>query len=187
MKIILLRHGRVDHPPLGFLNAREFARWVDAYNEAGLHPDSLPTETAVQAARGVGQVVCSSLPRSRESAKALGVSPVLAHGVFNEAGLPVASRHFLRFIHLPVQVWAVLFRLMWLAGYSKNSESLAEAKHRGLSAVKQLEQVAQLHDSVLFVGHGVYNQILARALIKRGWRGPKSPGRRHWDFSEYHR
>ena len=45
--------------------------------------------------------------------------------------------------------------------------------------------MAREHERVLFVGHGVYNRILANELRKSGWLGPKNPGSKHWSFGVY--
>jgi hypothetical protein len=37
----------------------------------------------------------------------------------------------------------------------------------------------------MFVGHGVYNRILANELRKAGWEGPKNPGSKHWSYGVY--
>ncbi|CAN8140204.1 hypothetical protein THIOSC13_1770033 [uncultured Thiomicrorhabdus sp.] len=70
-------------------------------------------------------------------------------------------------------------------GYSKNSESLQEAKLRATEAVGKLKEIAYEHERVLFVGHGVYNRLLANELRKTGWSGPKNPGSKHWSFGIY--
>ena len=183
MEIILFRHGKVDHPPLKTLSAQAFSRWVDAYNQNGLDADSMPSPHAKQLADNSNAIVCSALPRSIESAKRLSSRAVtLQHPVFNEAGLPIATWKKIR---LSVPIWAVLFRIMWLFGYSHNSESLKDAKARSRQASDMLIELAQQHQSVVFVGHGVINRIIARELLNRGWSGPKSPSSQYWGFAVY--
>ena len=72
-----------------------------------------------------------------------------------------------------------------MLGYSRNSESFKEAKTRASEAVRRLTEVAHEHERVLFVGHGVYNRMLANELRRSGWSGPKNPGSRHWSFGVY--
>ena len=60
-----------------------------------------------------------------------------------------------------------------------------EAKKRAVEAVNILAELANEHKKVIFVGHGVYNRILASELRKNGWAGPKNPGSKHWSYGVY--
>lgn len=183
MEITLLRHGKPEIQPSKKLSASEFHDWVENYNTSGLCPSSKPTESALNYAKRSKAVVCSDLPRSIESAKALNAGNiVLSNAIFKEAGLPFANWHTLK---LSPNVWAVVFRLFWLLGYSKNSESFKETKVRAVKAVTKLTEIAGQYERVLFVGHGVYNRILAKELKKSGWSGSKNPGSGYWSFSVY--
>lgn len=183
MKIIILRHGKPVIPSLRKLSASAFSEWVNEYNAAGLSPTSKPTEHAKIHANDCNAIVCSELPRSIESAKAFNnKSIVLSDSIFNEAGLPGANWQVMK---LSPKTWAVTFRVLWLLGYSRSSESFKEAKSRATEAVEKLTEIAQEYESVLFVGHGVFNRILANELRRRGWFGPKNPGANHWAFAVY--
>ncbi|MEJ1368984.1 MAG: hypothetical protein RPU35_12395 [Candidatus Sedimenticola sp. (ex Thyasira tokunagai)] len=107
---------------------------------------------------------------------------VLSDSIFNEAGLPTANWQAIK---LSPKIWAVAFRILWLLGYSKSSESFREAKLRASEAVERLIEIALESESVVFVGHGVYNRILANELRSRGWSGPKNPGSKYWAFGVY--
>ena len=183
MVITLLRHGKPTTPTLDKLSASKFYEWVQEYNASGLCSSSKPTTEAIRHSNLCNAVVCSDLPRSIESAKALKADNiVLSNPIFNEAGLPVANWRTLK---LSPKIWAVTFRVLWLLGYSRNSESFKEAKTRASEAVRRLTEVAHEHERVLFVGHGVYNRMLANELRRSGWSGPKNPGSRHWSFGVY--
>lgn len=183
MKITILRHGKPVTPSLAKISAAKFSEWVDEYDSAGLCTTSKPTESAHDFANECNAVVCSELPRSLESAKALNNrNIVLSNSMFNEAGLPIANWQMLE---LSPKIWAVAFRVLWVFGYSRNSESIKEAKLRVAEAVEKLTEVAIEHESVLFVGHGVYNRMLANELRRSGWSGPRNPGSKHWSFGVY--
>jgi broad specificity phosphatase PhoE len=183
MEIMLLRHGRPITPPLNKLSASAFHGWVREYDASGLSPSSVPGEQVLSYAEGCNAFVCSALPRSIESVKALGVEDVmLSDALFNEAGLPGADWPVLT---LSPMVWAVVFRVLWLGGYSRYSESFSDAKKRAAEAAERLTALAREHQRVLFVGHGVFNHILAGELRRGGWAGPKRPGSKHWGFGVY--
>jgi hypothetical protein len=85
------------------------------------------------------------------------------------------------------KIWAVIFRLLWLLGYSRNSESFVQTKSRASEAAKRLSGIAQEYENVLFVGHGAFNRILSNEVRRQGWHGPKNPGSTHWSFGVYSR
>lgn len=183
MEITLIRHGKPITPSLNKISASEFCGWVNKYNAAGLCPSSTPTIEASNCATISNAVVCSGLPRSIESAKLLNAdNVVLSDSLFNEAGIPDANWHTLK---LSPKLWAVIFRVLWLLGYSRNSESFKDTKARASKAVERLTEIAHKHQRVLFMGHGVYNRILAKELRRSGWVGPKNPGSKHWSFGVY--
>ncbi len=182
MKIIVLRHGKPVIPSLSKVSSLAFSDWVNEYNAAGLCPTSKPTEDAQNCANECNVIVCSVLPRSMESAKEFNGSIRLSDPIFNEAGLPVTNW---KTIKLSPKAWAVTFRILWLLGYSRNTESFRDAKIRASKAVEKLTKISQEYESVLFVGHGVYNRMLANELRRSGWLGPKNPGSKHWSFGVY--
>lgn len=183
MEITLLRHGKPDIPSLKKLSASAFREWTQDYNASTLSMSSKPTHEALVYTSDCKAIVCSMLPRSIDSANALNAEKVvLSDSIFNEAGLPSGNGHWLK---LSPRFWAVFFRVLWLLGYSRNSESFKKAKTRAVEAVKILTELANEHDKVIFVGHGVYNRILANELRKTGWDGPKNPGSKHWSYGVY--
>jgi broad specificity phosphatase PhoE len=183
MEIILVRHGKPDIPPLSRLTAAAFHQWVEAYNSAGLCPSSLPSQLVLDCAADSDLIVCSKLPRSIESANALNIKKShLSDALYNEADLPIAHWQGPK---LSPRVWAVFFRVLWLLGYSKNSESLKAAKARAAKGAATLSELASHHGRVMFVGHGIYNRLLTQALRESGWIGPKNPGTRHWSLGIY--
>jgi len=183
MKIILLRHGKPKTPPIFNMTALEFSKWVEQYDLSGLCPSSQPETNTVFVANSCNAVVCSELPRSIESSSVLGIKTItLTSRKFNEAGLPITEYGHLK---LSPRIWVIILRVLWLLGYTKKSESYKDAKIRATESVKTLTALAKTHSSVLFVGHGVYNRLLAKELISLGWVGPKSPGSKHWSFGVY--
>ncbi len=183
MEIVLLRHGKVDYPPLKILSASEFKNWIHAYNTNEIDGGVLPPSHAVEMARSMNSVVCSDLPRSVESANILGLSTIdITSPRFREAGLPIGNWKYPK---LSVRIWAIYFRVAWLVGYSQGSESFSEAKERAKLASKLLIELAVENEKVLFVGHGILNRIIAKELRSLGWMGPKVPARKYWEYGIY--
>lgn len=65
-------------------------------------------------------------------------------------------------------------------GYSNECESYNSAKARTKNAVKFLIEQAQIHTQVALVGHGFFNQMIAKELRKSGWKSPKKTSAKHW-------
>jgi len=183
MKIMILRHAEPVLPPLKKISADGFLDWVDLYNIAQLNPSSRPSTALKEIINQCNAIVCSELPRSIASAKIFNSKKiVLIDRVFNEVGMPSANWQTLK---LSPKLWAVFFRMLWLIGYSKYSESFKSAKYRAEIAVNQLIDLSKIHDEVIIVGHGIFNRLLVKELLKKGWNGPKKPSSQYWGSSIY--
>jgi len=181
MEIILLRHGKPDFSTAKRIAIRELPKMIATYNCAGV--SQLPPASSVQMARACKHVVCSDLLRSVQSAKLLGVEQIdLSEPLFREADLPVTLWPSMK---MSPYFWLVVFRILWFFGHSADGESITQARLRAATAMQQLDTLAQTHGRVLFVGHGILNQFIAKELLSYGWQGPKRPARDHWGFSRY--
>lgn len=182
MEIVLLRHGKPAIVEINKVSSSRYGDWVAEYDQAGIDLIMPPTRQALAAA-GCDFVVCSHLPRSIESAQALAVERIdVSDVLFREFEMPFANIKTPRFS--PAR-WSVFYRLMWLAGFSANAESLRQAKQRGLGCVEELLEYAKKHQRVLFVGHGALLWFICKQLLLRGWSGPKSSPRSYWGVNRY--
>lgn len=183
MRITLLRHGKPAFELKGNAKAKDLGAIARSYDLSGI-VDTPPRET-VEAVRGGQLVVCSHLTRSIESAKALGFSVVhVEDALFCETAIP----HFGRgSVPLPVAVWLMALRMLWLFGFSRNDESLADTRKRARQAAERLVRLAEEHRNILLVGHGLMNRFIAQELKKSGWRGPSAPGKGYWGYGIYER
>jgi broad specificity phosphatase PhoE len=160
------------------MTASEFIHWVALYDQSKVSINTLPLPSSVTYANNCDAIICSGLQRSIDSATILnGEKIVLCDALFKEAGLPSAGW---KIIKMSPKAWSVLFRVLWLLGYSNHSESIKEVKIRAALATDKLIELATQHHKVLFVGHGIFNRFLVKELIKRGWSGAKSPQSEYW-------
>lgn len=184
MKIVLMRHGA---PRVRFnekMAAADFRHWVARYQLAGLDELSL-CQRAVAVAQECAAIVCSDLPRSLESAARLRAGEVVySNALMRELEMPYCSGRWST-PALPTAFWLVTFRALWLAGYHGHVESRRQVADRVSAATGKLIDLACEHRSILFVGHGMINHLLARELLARGWQGPRRPGRAHWQYGVY--
>jgi broad specificity phosphatase PhoE len=182
MQITLLRHGKPKMPTQKLIQPNKFNAWIESYDNAKLCVNSAPADGALALAANAKMVICSHLSRSIASAQRLGIQPTISDSLFREMEMPYWS---LPAPALSPNTWAVLFRLCWFAGLTSNAESFTAAKARAMCAANQLIKVAQEHNQILFVGHGLLNRFIAKTLLANGWLGPKNPGKKYWEYGVY--
>jgi broad specificity phosphatase PhoE len=181
VRITIVRHGKPDFEWGRNVKGSEFRSLERAYDLAGIVGH--PPDESLDLVKQHGYVVCSDLLRSIQSAKALGAESIhFSSAVFREMNLPYFDNASIR---LPLSYWVILLRGLWFLGFSKNTESILIAKARAKKASKKLMELADEHHSVLFVGHGFLNHYVAKELLKNNWVGPKSPGKKYWEFGTY--
>ncbi|WP_158782754.1 histidine phosphatase family protein [Pantoea sp. BAV 3049] len=180
MTIILMRHGKPDHPSGGCLPALAMEQWCEAYDLSQV--EDVPPDRSQHAAAMADYIVTSPLPRARSSLAKLGLEPASVDALFSEVSLPVMR---LGYPHLPPSFWLLLLRLLWLCGYSGSVESLQQAELRAKQAAARLIELSR-HGNVLLLGHGIMNKMIARQLRKEGWLAEKHASSRHWSTAIYH-
>ncbi|MGB7999206.1 MAG: histidine phosphatase family protein [Anaerobacillus sp.] len=179
MEISLIRHGkslcRASEP----LSYRSFKDWMIEYDHVGAAEEDAYPSDSIEKVLSSELVFTSDLKRSVQSALLL--SPALtpkSDTTFREVELPT-------FIHVPdtikvkPNVWAVILRVMWFLGYSKGCESFTSAKKRAVQAALKLSEAAKEHTSIVLVGHGFFNKMIAKELKRRGWRS-RNISTKHW-------
>lgn len=165
MQIILLRHGEPDLSEGQKIHSSKMPEWINLYDSAGVKNESNFFHQQHELKHNV--VVCSNLTRSIDSAKLIGCqSPNLIDAMFREAELPKVK---IPIVNLSPSTWVVIFRIFWFSGVSADVESLNSFKKRVSLAAEKLAKLADKHDSVLFVGHGIMNRFLEKELISKGW------------------
>ena len=182
MRIILVRHGKPDISQEELVLGKDFGNWIDQYNAAELDLSLAPSGELITVLKDSGIVVCSTLKRSLDSAKTLEIKNYQSEARFREAELP----HFGVFsLRLRAKTWLVVFRILWMLGFSGKVESFANMKLRAKTCAMKLSQLAQEHDSVVFIGHGFLNRSIAKSLMKSAWLELSSPKMGYWSFSVY--
>lgn len=157
--------------------------WIRAYDASPLAEHSKPALELQKLARDCKFIVCSDLSRSIESAEQIGKNKILLKSPqFSEAGMPYPNNVAL---NLHPLAWAVIFRILWFLGYSSNAESYGSTKLRAEKASRKLVQLSKEHGHILYVGHGIFNRLIVKELLKNGWRGSKRPSREYWGFTNY--
>ena len=182
MKIILIRHAEVDINKNSFAYAFELKKWLDIYNNAEIKKDFVSKSEISNIFDSSDKILCSGLKRSYDSVALYGKTPYEEDELFNEAGLPFANW---RWVKLPLWVWAIIFRVMWLFGYKKNGESLQEATIRAQKGASKLIASCEKGTTITLLGHGLMNRLIAKELVKRGWSNQGKIGSANWDYGVF--
>ena len=184
MKIILCRHGK---PYLNkalysrLLNSKQLDKWLCDYNASNVNDTHQPNKECFEAMQRCEVIFSSDLQRSIDSCRLLDTKINQIAPVFREAGFPIPCQSFLS---LPLSAWLVCLRVLWLLGYSMNSESYKQAKKRAVLASEKLQSFANKHGSVGLVGHGIMNRLIANNLQEVGWKKIGSiHERKYWGLS----
>ncbi|MFC0227978.1 histidine phosphatase family protein [Serratia aquatilis] len=180
---MLMRHGKPLINQQGRLNAAEFGAWVEKYNVAGIDTKYPPLPSAIEQISESAFIVCSDLVRSLESTKILGAERIdECASLFREMDMPHAAW---RLPKLSIPLWTAFFRLAWVLGYSANVESFKAGRQRAQCCAEHLVSMASTHGSVLFVGHGSLNWLIAKYLTKMGWQSSGKSLRNYWQHTVF--
>jgi len=183
VEIVLIRHGKPKIDISGKMSAADFGKRVTDYDRAGIDAEHKPTNTACEKAGKCRFIVCSTLPRSIESARILNIgTPDITSHLFRECEMPYANWKHPK---LSGTTWSILFRILQLTGYSSNAESCKTIKNRAKKCADQLATLSKKHESVLFVGHGAIIWLIHKQLLRTGWSGPRKSARKYWGFGIY--
>jgi broad specificity phosphatase PhoE len=185
MEISLIRHGKSNFIENSPITCKEFKNWIEKYDYNGVFEEnSYPSETLKKMATA-NIVITSDLKRSIESAKLLNPNlKAVSVPLFRETELPTPLTK-LWGVKLNPSIWAVILRCLWLSGYSSGCESLSNAKDRAEKASRLLVEYAKEHNTVVLVGHGFFNILMAKELQKMGWRGKRKTSSKHWVCTTY--
>jgi broad specificity phosphatase PhoE len=185
MRVILIRHGRPNIATAPRTSHREFRSYIDAYEEAGLDPTSMPPEELQDLLGEIDAIFTSERKRSVDSARALAPhAELIADPLFAEA--PLASPP-IPLLKMKVPKWAVVARILWHAGYHPEIENYRRAKHRAVQAADILVKRARADGAAALVAHGYFNYIIGRELRRRGFRKSGSHRAQFWNSVVYAR
>jgi broad specificity phosphatase PhoE len=81
--------------------------------------------------------------------------------------------------------WVALARIAWWLNWGEAEETIVMTRERAGRVADRLASLAFEHRSVMAIGHGMFNQLLAGELRLRGWRGPRFPPRGYWAVAQF--
>jgi broad specificity phosphatase PhoE len=186
-ELILVRHGRSAHIETGWLDVEGVRRWMAAYDAAEIAPEHAPPPELEALARQAAILVASDLPRTVASAMRLAPGrEIVRTALLREVPLEQPDRPLPAFggIRLPFRAWGMVWGSRWLVAYLRKQPppgvSPAELARAEEAAEWLVEQATQEADRVVVVTHATFRVVLAQALARRGWRGPRERSYREW-------
>jgi broad specificity phosphatase PhoE len=182
MQISLIKHGRSSLQ--SSMNVKQFQEWLERCNQEGdVQKEQVPADT-VEAIHAAKLVVASASAQAIQSAALLTDSlSFVQNPIFCEVNLPVLSVP--KWMKMKPDSWVFIHRAMWLAGYTKNTETYEQVRFRAKQAVDLLVGYALCYQKVALVGHGFFNSMIAKELKQRGWVGPVFMNQEHWSSNTY--
>lgn len=179
MKIVLIRHAEVDIIRDVPIYALEMGEWIDTYNNTRIK-SNIPSKNEIdEILKNSDRLCCSGLRRSSDSLALLGKTADEQDTLFDEVGTPYADW---RGVKLYPDIWLVLFRVAWFVGYTNRSESFKESKSRAKKATNKLIELCENNATVTLLGHGIMNKLIARELLKIGWKKRGKFGIKNWSY-----
>ena len=183
--IVLARHGEPDLSKRVQLSAAGYADWWGRYEETGLKPGQSAPEALKLFAEGATTILCSSRPRSIETATAVaGGRIVQIDPSLIEAPLPPPN--WPRWFRVPPPAWGVISRVHWWFFNRHGQESRAQAQNRADAAAERLSALAAQGD-VLVVAHGFFNTMIGLSLQRDGWKLTGNEGYKYWSMRRFER
>ena len=176
-KITLIRHAKVDINNTNKIDSLSLKNWIEMYDNAPITIESLPSEDTISLAKKTNIVMTSTLKRTIESAKVLGVDVYEKNSLFNEAAIPNIN---VPFIKLKPKSWLIILRLMLLLRLGEKNKSLKASKTQAKKAARRLEELAFHNDLVLLIGHGGMNWLIHKVLLKHGWQVEGKISYKNW-------
>jgi broad specificity phosphatase PhoE len=187
MEVTFVRHGPSCCESHGRCSAEQFTAWIKSYDDTGIFQEPVVPLDTVRKCQEASLIVTSPLLRAVESAHILlsGIEKqIVKSTMFREAELP-ASHRIPSFIRMKPRSWAMLFRLLWVSGYGGGTETFRQAGRRAEKARDTLVEYARIHGKVVVIGHGFFNMMVAKELMKKGWKGEYPPSRHHFCCTTY--
>ncbi len=179
-QIILIRHAKVDSDHSEKIDSSSLKDWVALYDTANIHADSFPSEETIDMVKNADLILTSSLRRTIDSAKVLGIDIYESNAVFDEALIPEVNIPFLK---LKPKSWLVILRVMLLLGLGKKDTSLKASKQQAKDANKRLLALSTEYDSVVLIGHGGMNWLIRKELMKEGWSLEPNASNKNWGMT----
>ena len=173
-RIALVRHARSSHVHAGWIDARGFRVWREAYEAAGIREDERVPVHLGPLVGGADLVLASDAARAVASARMMAPGrEVVVSPLLRELDLDGPT---LGGIRLPLGAWALAVGGRTLLRRLRQQHPSAAETARIDAAAVWLEELAARHALIVAVTHAAFRGRLAVRLQQAGWQAER--GRR---------
>ncbi len=159
MKVILIRHFKVDHPWKNSCSYQEFLEDIATYN---IKPVIEPKELDFPAEK----VYISTLPRTEATAKFLkGNKTIIKTALIDEVDFSGRSR--IKF-SLSNSLWYLIAALKWQFNSRRVNETIRHTRNRAAEFLKLIEEK---NEDCIVVSHGMFLLVLMNLMTNKGYSG----------------
>jgi broad specificity phosphatase PhoE len=165
MKVLLIRHFKVDHAWKRHCTSKEYDEELFNYN---LKPviETKPLDSSINT------VYISTLTRTAQTAKHLtGEKTIIQTALVNEVDLRGSTRLAWR---MPITLRSLLSFIKWRVNYKKQNESSKQTRLRAHNFLKMIEQKG---DDCIVVSHGLFLMVLMDMMIQKSFKCNKKDKR----------
>ena len=168
MKVILIRHGKVDYRWKKWSTSGQFDLDCIKYDQAHTEPVRTEIPEVIYQRSTYGKIYISSLPRTGETAaRMFGDNEFTQTGLIDEVPLRSSLEGNVK---LPLWFWNISGRLQWLFNRPRQPEGRRDTKKRAKKFVKTLLENGE---NCIIVTHGFFMHTLIDSLKESGFRiGP---------------
>lgn len=159
MKVVLIRHAKVNFKWKSWYTSEQFDKACKEYDQA------LITDSGYSAPEGVySSYYISALPRTRETAQRIfGERDYIVTELINE--VPLSAGHNSG-IKLPLVFWNVSGRLQWYFNNPRQQEGRLQTGKRAMQFVNKLKEK---NEDCVVVTHGFFMHTLVAELKREGF------------------
>lgn len=164
MKIIIIRHAKVDHIWKRFYTSEQFNNDCKLYDTVPLSNDEIPDNRISDEINDVNIFYISTLPRTRETAiRLFGERKYIESDLINEVPLSASVSTGLK---LPIFFWNFTGRLQWYLNNPMQAEGRRKTLRRAELFTDML--IEKDADSVV-ISHGFFMRVIITVMKKRGF------------------
>jgi broad specificity phosphatase PhoE len=182
MTILLVRHAKVVINQRKKMTAQEMKEWIKEYNH-GFVSHEVPKEKVTNHLKYAKIIIASSLSRTEDSLKLIGLKAKEKNSLFDEIELPEFENNFIK---LYPKKWLILYRSMLILRIGDKSKILQASKQRAKMSAIYLDRLAKENDNVALMGHGGMNWLMGKELENLGWKCVEdNMSKENWGYKVY--
>jgi broad specificity phosphatase PhoE len=163
MRLGLIRHFEVAFPPpKGWVSVAEMSKWIDDYEHAAVRQK--PVDLGP---RPWKHCISSTAQRAQTTARILYSGEIETTPLLCE---PKLNQFKTGELKLPFFGWRWLLRAAWFGSHS----SQIDVKRSFLANIETIaDRLVEAPDDTLVVSHAGAMMMLRKALVRRGFKGPR--------------